>query len=1293
MQNELLSKVEQFSKQNKRKSVWRKIVQAMACIVVFCTTYALILPAITMERTTCEREEHTHSADCYIKQTCRQQTRLVCSYETLEVHEHTEQCWDVDRKLICGIADFVVHEHGASCWDINGELVCELPERREHRHSEECYQITQEENQPTDQQEEAEPTEVPESILICGEAEIMLHTHDEGDCYEVYLDENGETHTCLNCGKTQVEAHIHGDACFVTEVVPLENVDALTCVIESEEHTHSDMCYGTWEQICGKEEHIHNEYCEAPTGTVGYAYRETELMMFMTPRTDNSKTYHTDIEPLLERIIVVDSKDNLVYDSDNSTSNTNTVHVGEKCRVILYFKENSTNQFATDGDGKLTYYIPPNLSSDLVDSGVIINRNNENVANYTINGDELVITPILLHGENFFGEYNDVTLEIEFDAEVIRSADSDYTEIKFDNKHKVNIHVVEDGTLIPKKKQLHYDQATQTITYECTVTAHGGTVSNVYVDDWWWPNIVNMVQDSIQLKDAQGNNITDNWTYNWNYTYDKTGVAQGVYFSLIPKVPVTLNHGEFITLTYQVQLKDGIDENEEFNNTFAVHGKFGGEDVYGESSVTSFFEVTNVEKTGIYVPLGEDDTIQNALQWVVKVDNSGLRQITITDRLGPGQTYCEHKPIYIYAIRSDGTAQEFSIAWEAVNRNEANTQFTYTLPTEALGDGTYEFAEYRLYYYSHYTLDENDGDVQYFENTVETDIIVGNKPTGASAVVGVLGVPPQITKQVEADDDWLTFTVSCEMPAILNNRTSVLLYDTLASWGAVSGHIQQIPDSLTVTVLPEEGTAYELQPYEGQESADNTYLLGLDGQSFTMYFNTGEPIADFSTWKCPTDSVLIITYRISMDAPILDGWGGKPTEETLRQFLERTGQSLSNEAQLNYSPTDKVIASVGWTPPKEPDPPLIKTAEAIQGDGVYNYSVRLNTYDVNGCIFKKTVVMDDTGQEFGKNDILSLKLTDTYDSRMEYVPGSLKVYARDYWGNQYAIYRLAEGKVPAITSGADTTTMVISAEDLIAREGESNWLTNKSLLHGLVDLRGEYQFEFVYQLRVKQEVKDTTTEGILELDNTAVLSWTDSDGPKTVDPAHNQVTYDTGILQKDMLHIEKTNLVHFSIMINHNALDLAADGDTYVVTSGDIQLKIHEKTADGSAFPSEGVYIIPGDIVSKQVSVENVCDHPFYLRVKLVSSTTNLTLNAEDCLKMNIDTQNWTFVDGFYYYNRILNPGQMTPTLFTQVEIVGSKVDQTHIGSTLNLTVNAYAVQSENNPAKYPWDASGWPAE
>ena len=61
-----------------------------------------------------------------------------------------------------------------------------------------------------------------------------------------------------------------------------------------------------------------------------------------------------------------------------------------------------------------------------------------------------------------------------------------------------------------------------------------------------------------------------------------------------------------------------------------------------------------------------------------------------------------------------------------------------------------------------------------------------------------------------------------------------------------------------------------------------------------------------------------------------------------------------------------------------------------------------------------------------------------------------------------------------------------------------------------------------------------------------------------------------------------------------------------VITSGDIQFMIHEKTDQGTAFPTEGVYIVPGDIVSKQVSIESLCAHPFYLRVKLVGGSTKM---------------------------------------------------------------------------------------
>ena len=152
---------------------------------------------------------------------------------------------------------------------------------------------------------------------------------------------------------------------------------------------------------------------------------------------------------------------------------------------------------------------------------------------------------------------------------------------------------------------------------------------------------------------------------------------------------------------------------------------------------------------------------------------------------------------------------------------------------------------------------------------------------------------------------------------------------------------------------------------------------------------------------------------------------------------------------------------------------------------------------------------------------------------------------------------------------------------------------------------------------------------------------------------------------------------------------------TNVITSGDIQMKIHEKTDQGTDFPVDGVYIIPGDVVSKQVSVENICDQPFYLRVKIVYGIDSQELPSKECFKLNINENDWQLVDGWYYYKSILEPGQITPLVFSHVEIVGDSVDNAYIGKTLTLTVKAQAVQSKNNPivGTDTYTASGWPED
>lgn len=320
MKHGALQSAEKYMKAHKRKKSWYRVVTGLACVVVFCTVYALILPAITMEKGACEIPEHTHSEACYTQVTSATRTEPVCTIESLNLHQHDDTCYDSEGNLTCGYADFVVHQHDSACYDENGNLWCPLPEISAHTHSDNCYAVPEAEEphvhtdacyimerdeltctehvhtddcytetntlicslEESDEHQHsddcyawnkmltcdlsAEPAEVAtEPVLVCGKAEILLHEHT-ADC----LEESGN----LICGKIQVLEHQHTDACFETVEEPADT-EALTCTLpEDEKHTHTALCYGTWELTCDMEEHTHTEECSTAEETE--ATEETE---------------------------------------------------------------------------------------------------------------------------------------------------------------------------------------------------------------------------------------------------------------------------------------------------------------------------------------------------------------------------------------------------------------------------------------------------------------------------------------------------------------------------------------------------------------------------------------------------------------------------------------------------------------------------------------------------------------------------------------------------------------------------------------------------------------------------------------------------------------------------------------------------------------------------------------------------------------------------------------------------------------------------------------------------------
>ena len=62
MKTSLPQRVSQFYQTRRRKQRWFRAVSALACVVVFCTVYALILPAITLEKDNPRLEAEAASA-------------------------------------------------------------------------------------------------------------------------------------------------------------------------------------------------------------------------------------------------------------------------------------------------------------------------------------------------------------------------------------------------------------------------------------------------------------------------------------------------------------------------------------------------------------------------------------------------------------------------------------------------------------------------------------------------------------------------------------------------------------------------------------------------------------------------------------------------------------------------------------------------------------------------------------------------------------------------------------------------------------------------------------------------------------------------------------------------------------------------------------------------------------------------------------------------------------------------------------------------------------------------------
>ena len=270
------------------KRFWAKLVSIMMCTVVFCTTYVLILPAITEETDTfCGLEAHIHTSDCY-----PQQGDLICEFAETELHIHTDECQPTtDMIPVCAMEEVEGHTHTDACVPLEEKLLsCTLEEVESHAHGDTCELLeekllscTLEATEGHAHTDACQPTE--ETVTTCTVAETAGHAHGI-DCapYALVCElSEDESHAhgmdCYalaqpSCAQEGTEGHVHDSSCYSQPVVYLCGLE------EVQAHAHDDTCrVVTVHYGCGLEEtaaHFHEDACYTVTTAYSCGLEETE---------------------------------------------------------------------------------------------------------------------------------------------------------------------------------------------------------------------------------------------------------------------------------------------------------------------------------------------------------------------------------------------------------------------------------------------------------------------------------------------------------------------------------------------------------------------------------------------------------------------------------------------------------------------------------------------------------------------------------------------------------------------------------------------------------------------------------------------------------------------------------------------------------------------------------------------------------------------------------------------------------------------------------------------------------
>lgn len=319
------------------------MILCLSCVVVFCTVYALILPAITLERkTVCGQEEHSHTEECYSSD-----GQLTCGKTE---HTHTESCYADDN----------------TSEDQSGEDSQQTTEQNQTEGQEQNSGQSQEQNQNQNQDQSQSQDQGQTS-----DDGNVAQNGENGDTAGTTADEtSGNDEESVVAGSTSAPA-AEGEGGTGSTTTATEGFDLSAAANKADLKgvvlQYYDATQKTWIDI---QENVDNKIPGDAKIKLTVQYQNVSIEQLLT--TYNCKMTY-DIPELLRNM----TAEGKIFDSNNAEVGTVTVQEG---KIVVAFKNEYledlrtkkdtviAGDFYAEGDVKLSR-LPDNGKTTLTTAG------------------------------------------------------------------------------------------------------------------------------------------------------------------------------------------------------------------------------------------------------------------------------------------------------------------------------------------------------------------------------------------------------------------------------------------------------------------------------------------------------------------------------------------------------------------------------------------------------------------------------------------------------------------------------------------------------------------------------------------------------------------------------------------------------------------------------------------------------------------------------------------------------------------------------------------------------------